>query len=341
MNLSGFWYVAADSRELARGAVIARTVAGESLALFRDESGRAVAIEDRCRHRNAPLSCGRVESGRLRCGYHGWLYDRTGRVVEIPSLIDASELGDFAATTFPVVERQGYVYVRPARGEPRSKGNDAPFELPMWEKDGWQHVRLVHPIDNDVTNCVENFIDVPHTAYVHPTTFRPPARRRIDARVVRDNGTVTTTYEGEALDGVFRWFLNPSGGAIVHVDRFLMPNVTSVEYRFGPRRHLFITSQSVPVDADRTIVYTDLAFDYGVFGPILRPIVARQARRIIAEDMAILAAQKSVLRRGGRNFLHAEIDVPHRFVESIRHEIEEGRDPRLLPREEKAIAFLV
>ena len=99
-----------------------------------------------------------------------------------------------------------------------------------------------------MTSCVENFIDVPHTVFVHPGIFR----------VARDGGRVEVTFLGETENlGWFRRFLNPRGGVIEHVDRFFAPNLTSVEYRFGPRRHLFITSQSVPVTPDRTRVATD------------------------------------------------------------------------------------
>ena len=343
MNLRDFWYVAATSGELRRDRVLGRAVLGEHVVLFRDERGDPVALEDCCLHRNAPLSAGSIEEGRVRCGYHGWLYDGTGRVVEIPSLPPGMGVGRRCARPYAVREQQGYVYVRLS---PAPEESHEPFALPMFDDRRYGRVRLAHTMRNSVTNCAENFVDVPHTAYVHPLTFRAPRRQTIVANVTREEGTVTVRYENEVHRGVFAWFLDPGSRTIEHVDRFLMPNVTSVEYRFGPSRHLFITSQSVPAstaaEAPVTTVYTDVAFHYGMWTALARPFVKRRARAIIAEDVQILAAQGEVIARmGGPRFSHSPIDLVHIYIESIRQELENGRDPRKLARESRAVAFVV
>jgi len=337
MNLRDFWYVAAQSSDLHPGALLSRVLLGQHIVLFREAAGAAVALADRCIHRNAPLSLGRVENGLLRCGYHGWTYNGEGRVVEIPSLGDPEKIGNRCATRYDVREQEGYVYVRLASSSEQLE----PFAMPKHGVAGYRHVRLVHPFRNTVTNCVENFVDVPHTAYVHPITFRAPRRRPIDAQVVRENGSVTVAYENEVHRGAFRWFLSPNGHKVRHTDRFLMPNVTSVEYDFGPSRHLFITSQSVPVNEGETIVYTDVTFNYGIWNAVARPLVARRARRIIGEDVEILRAQREVIEREGEQFTHSPIDVVHLFIESIRHDLESGRDPRRLPRQARSVAFVI
>lgn len=337
MNLRDFWYVAAESRALCRGAFLARVILGQHLVLFRDAAGNAVALEDRCAHRNAPLSIGKLQDGTLICGYHGWRYDAEGRVTEIPSLVAPAAVGNRCAKRFAVREQEDYVYVRLADGGEAHE----PFAMPRWTAPGWRHVRLVHTMRNDVGNCVENFIDVPHTAYVHPRSFRAPRRRTIHADVVRENGSVTVTYRDEVHRGAFAWFLNPGGHATEHVDRFVMPNVTSVEYRFGPRRHLFITSQSVAAREMETIVYTDVTFDFGVWNAVAAPFVRRRAKRIIAEDVAVLAAQGEVIARSGRDFSHVPADVVHVFVEQVLGELGNGRDPRALDREARTISFMV
>jgi len=84
--LKHFWYVACLSTELTKAQPLARTIFGTHVVLFRDHHGQAVALYDRCLHRHARLSAGRVCNGRLGCPYHGWVYDGTGRCVEIPSL---------------------------------------------------------------------------------------------------------------------------------------------------------------------------------------------------------------------------------------------------------------
>ena len=63
-----------------------RVILEESLVLYRDGEGRPACLLDRCLHRNARLSEGRVEGGLLACPYHGWKYAVSGACVGVPSL---------------------------------------------------------------------------------------------------------------------------------------------------------------------------------------------------------------------------------------------------------------
>src|SRR4051812_39209339 len=84
MPLKDHWYIAARSQDLTTSP-IPRMLMGQRLVLFRDSAGTASALVDRCSHRNAPLSKGAVVNGCLQCPYHGWSYDGSGRVTEVPS----------------------------------------------------------------------------------------------------------------------------------------------------------------------------------------------------------------------------------------------------------------
>jgi phenylpropionate dioxygenase-like ring-hydroxylating dioxygenase large terminal subunit len=83
------WYVAARAVEVTRQP-LARTLLDEPVVLYRGEDGTAVALEDRCCHRHLPLSMGKLEGDRLRCGYHGLLFAPDGRCVEIPGQASAT-----------------------------------------------------------------------------------------------------------------------------------------------------------------------------------------------------------------------------------------------------------
>lgn len=64
------WYVAALAWEL-KDTPLARTLLGNPVVLFRCADGSVAALQDRCCHRELPLSNGTLEEGGLRCGYHG------------------------------------------------------------------------------------------------------------------------------------------------------------------------------------------------------------------------------------------------------------------------------
>ena len=84
MWIRNAWYVAAWTHEIEPGRIHARTIIDQPLVLYRTADGAIVALEDRCPHRFAPLSMGRLEGDALRCMYHGLKFAPDGRCIEIP-----------------------------------------------------------------------------------------------------------------------------------------------------------------------------------------------------------------------------------------------------------------
>lgn len=338
LSFADFWYVVALSEELKPNQVLSRTVLEEWLAIFRDANGQPVALRDRCLHRNSRLSQGKAHQGQLQCPYHGWTYDGSGAVVAVPA--EGTHFQPSAlrcAKRYDTCERDGYVYVRLAQAQ-----DFEPFSMPHYRQPGWATVRVINRFANSVTNCVENFIDIPHTVSVHPGVFRQQRQQQLEMTVRRSQGSVIAEYRQETNNlGWFSRFLNPNGREIRHIDRFEMPNVTCVEYDLGPHRHLFITSQSIPETPTSTLVYTDVTFNYGVWNWIARPFVRWTAQHIIRQDVAALGLQQTVIDKYGEQFAHTPADTIHCFVESIRTAIAQGRDPRQLPDQSVNITFWV
>jgi phenylpropionate dioxygenase-like ring-hydroxylating dioxygenase large terminal subunit len=67
MFLRNSWYVAGWTHQVQPGALTARKILGEPIALYRKRDNDVVALEDRCCHRFAPLSHGRLEGDDIRC----------------------------------------------------------------------------------------------------------------------------------------------------------------------------------------------------------------------------------------------------------------------------------
>src|SRR3954447_24181257 len=105
-----YWHPLAKSDELA-DAPLAAELLGRRLVLAR-LGGQAVAMDDLCRHLGAALSLGRVLGGKvLRCGYHGWCYDQTGRCVEIPLRGELAIPEGARVRRYPTREAYGLVWV--------------------------------------------------------------------------------------------------------------------------------------------------------------------------------------------------------------------------------------
>ncbi len=108
-----YWVPACASSEIAvDGAPLRVMLLGEKLLAFRDSDGRVGVIDHRCPHRCASLFFGRNEAGGLRCVYHGWKFDVTGRCVDMPNVPDADRYRDRVhARAYPTMERAGAVWV--------------------------------------------------------------------------------------------------------------------------------------------------------------------------------------------------------------------------------------
>mgnify|MGYP002828073963 CR=1 FL=1 len=83
MYLQNSWYVAAWDHELS-DAPLARRLFGRPVVLYRRIDGSPVALEDRCCHRNLPLSMGRIIGDNIQCGYHGLEFAPDGMCVAVP-----------------------------------------------------------------------------------------------------------------------------------------------------------------------------------------------------------------------------------------------------------------
>ena len=103
------WYVAAWSHDLKANQPLGVQILGESIVLWRNDQGRIAALQDRCVHRLAPLSLGRCEGDKLRCMYHGLLYNASGAVTEIPGQDVIPPQAK--VRPYPVVDRHSWIWV--------------------------------------------------------------------------------------------------------------------------------------------------------------------------------------------------------------------------------------
>ena len=330
-TLNQHWYVAALSRQVNGKKPFASTVMEEPLVLFRGADGRATALRDRCLHRNAALSGGDVFDGCIGCPYHGWTYDASGTCVAVPS----EGPGAVPRTArrvdrFPTVEQDGVVWVYMGEADDAASAPE-PYRFPYAGEPGWRSYTMLTHFDGDVTDLVENFMDVPHTAFVHAGWFRRAGTaKRAEATVERTHDAVNVEYfQPDDSIGFTKRLLNPDGRAMTHTDRFFMPNVTRVDYMWGDRRGFVISSQITPVSRTRALVYTAITFRFGAFNVLARLLLPWYTRVVINQDVRIMENQTAnIARYGGRRFHGTEADTIHRAIESLReHALAGGTGP--------------
>ena len=124
MFIENAWYVAAWDHEVGRQKMLRRTLLDIPVVLYRREDGAPVALEDRCCHRHAPLSKGKLRGDNVECPYHGLTLRRqSGECIRVPGQStaippDCTRQG----IPHPVVERYQWIWVwmgDPALGRSR------------------------------------------------------------------------------------------------------------------------------------------------------------------------------------------------------------------------------
>lgn len=171
--LRRYWIPAALSSDLTNdGTPLRVRLLGEDLVAFRDSSGAVGLLEENCPHRGASLVLARNEECGLRCLYHGWKIDVTGRVLETPAEPDEYSFRDrVRATAYPVHEAGGIIwaYLGPAEHVPPTM--DFAFTT---VPDSHRLILRVREECNWVQS-LEGVIDSAHSNFLHQNSIRPKA----------------------------------------------------------------------------------------------------------------------------------------------------------------------
>lgn len=313
------WYAAGLSERFEAGKPVPCMILEVPLVLWRTDSGEVTAILDRCNHRNAPLSKGRVHKNCLVCPYHGWTYDAAGQCVDIPSEGPHKErIPNKRVPAFPVQESGGLVWVWMGREKTPDK---VPFDMPVLKEQGWHSYYMTTLFNNNVTDLVENFMDVPHTVFVHKGWFREKKQICVQAKVERTPDSVLVTYDQPKDSiGFSGWLVNPKGLDMLHTDNFYMPNITRVDYIFGAaERGFIITSTCTPVRPFETLVYTLITYKFGWLTPLARLGLGMYTRKVIDQDVWIMDLHgKNIQQFGGTDYKSTQCDYMHLYIESLR-----------------------
>jgi vanillate O-demethylase monooxygenase subunit len=186
--LRNAWTVAAWASELPPGQLLARTLLDEPLVLHRDASGAPRALADRCPHRFAPLSMGRLCDGgaSLQCPYHGLRFDGSGACVHNPHG-DGRIPQAAKVRSYPVVERWSALWIW--MGDPA--GADAALipEFRFNDPAHWAVGTGSMVIDAPYELEIDNILDLSHIEFMHPL-FSSDAVRRGKVECVQDGETV-------------------------------------------------------------------------------------------------------------------------------------------------------
>ncbi len=165
--LKNAWYAAAYSDEVSAETPLSRTLLDRNVVFFRDGNGAVAALPDRCPHRFAPLSAGKVIEGTIECPYHGLRFDGGGHCVLNPHAKNRGPLRAADVPAWAVMERYGIVWLW--AGEPEAADPELLPRIEFLERpDEYAVVRGLLHVRGNYELVSDNLLDLSHAAFIHP-----------------------------------------------------------------------------------------------------------------------------------------------------------------------------
>lgn len=244
------WYAVLESNEVPGNDPVGVIRMGEKLVFWRDSRGQVVCQRDKCAHRGAALSKGKVVGDCVACPFHGLQYDASGRCQFIPANGKVTPVPErFQVHTYPTREAHGFIWLWWGEGRedlpPLPWFGDLDDDFPYATyKDQW----TVH-----YSRAIENQLDVAHLPFVHTNTIGRGGRTLVDGPVTKlENDRLLVWVYNRADDGSAprktQDIPEPETPALLH---FHFPNLW--QNRLGDKMRVMLAF--VPIDEENTRLY--------------------------------------------------------------------------------------
>ena len=308
--LEEVWYCSALSKEIGAKPV-GRVICEKPVVIFRTETGPIAALEDRCAHRQAPLSLGNVIGDDIQCCYHGFTFDRSGICVHIPH--QEKIPSGARVESYPVVERWGYVWLW--FGNPERADSDKIPKLPWTEDANLRTVFFHFPVKANFQLMADNLLDVSHTDFLHRQSIGSQTGQKgqsdtpkveLECRIEGDRvhfvrrvqktllGPVATKWAGTAKPvnrtNFLMWeapntihsvleFKNDERSSTIHMEHIMTPETSeTMHYFMNWTRDFGLDNVSYPTDHD---------------------VWKEQTAVVTEEDIPMVEAQQTNIKRFG------------------------------------------
>jgi phenylpropionate dioxygenase-like ring-hydroxylating dioxygenase large terminal subunit len=268
------------------------------VVLFRGSDNCARAYEDRCPHRGAMLSAGRLINGDLECPYHGWRFGEDGGNTFVP-VNDGSVNCHLQQVS--VAERFELIWL-----------SSAPEATIPELKTGKPHLVLSGEINAKPENILENFLEGSHTHYVHNGWVRSQNKVRQKIQALLQPGPVgfTVQYQQEPAKGLLSRIIPRRHRNLRAVSEYIYPYIAVLEYFDNEGNSVFRVEMVLAPGKENTGYHARVFVGLGLLSGVAASVVKPFLRKVILQDVRILEQQqKNLAATATTNFYSDETDL--------------------------------
>lgn len=320
------WYVAALAEEVGR-SLLARTILGRRLVLYRTADGTPVALADRCAHRSFPLSAGTLDGDTIVCGYHGFRYDQNGDWIEVPSQPRCPRR--IGVRSYRLVEVGPLIWIWMG-----DVANATPGTLPIqdWMRTWSVQSGYLH-LPGNYVSLHENLLDLTHLSYIHGKSFGTPdyARAPYSVEIQDQSFAVTRRVVPTKLPPI--WARSTGLGdsataARIARSEYVTPGFhltstcfyeTTLPPDARPEYHANAAHFPTPETARSTHYFVLDGRDFALDDPTIGPFVHERLFVAFQEDVTALSLLETVLEDKDSDFYEISVASDAPGVAMRRH----------------------
>ena len=250
------------------------------IAIFKTKDGMYHAVEDECSHRGAKLSQGKVIDDCLQCPYHGWTFDKNGRVTHVPTgpIPKKSDI-----MSYDLHEQYDFLWM--------DVTDRTPPICPEFGDPSWHLVTGSTELVGNWVDWVGNATDISHINYVHD--FADESNGSVDEFNVEENTdfiTCTAYVKPKAAHILTKHMQVPRSPI---VSEFHFPNTTIIKIKLKEPYEFITYTTLTPINRLETKMTWCFAHNINLGDPTMMKILNNhfryQMNKTIREDETIIA----------------------------------------------------
>ena len=306
--LHNAWYAAAWSDEVKQ-ALFERTIIGKSVLFYRDPDGQALAFDNACPHRSAPLSMGRLHGDVVECPYHGLRFDRSGLCIHNPH---GNQKIPVRARThrYPLVDRHAMLWIW--MGDEQVANADKIPDFSCHTDERFPTTKGIIEMHGYYELITDNLMDLTHVEFVHEGILGSEAIKRGEHQVQQAGTTIWSKrwcpdgLAPPAWDALFGNY----GKAVDHwlymrwdapAHMLLDVGITPTGRPRADGIFIYGTDILTPKDAHSTYYFWGVSPSNGHQSGVLDAWDGAIAAAFAGQDKPIIEAQQALIRLRGGN----------------------------------------
>ena len=322
------WWVAGPAEQVSREP-LCRWLLEQRVVFYRTEEGAVVALEDRCAHRWAPLSRGKLIGDEIACPYHGFRYNTRGACTLVPTQSHVPSA--LKVRSYPVREHGTFVWIW--MGDPARADATLLPDIPWFTDPDYLQVRGYNEVSCNYMAIQENLMDLTHVAHLHadaqPEGFQEPPR---DVKVTDRSVSFSLLHAGVLIEPLVAAPMGIEAGKKVNRvgwSTFASPacNVSGQDIEDPApasgkrgRYNLRTTHYTTPISSNRCHYWWALAQDYGHQVPNVAVHLKAGVEAVFKQDIGVLEAIQMTIEQDIRGDT-----APEFFVAADRAAVEARR----------------